>query len=101
MDAGSGKLLQTIGEVGRADFVDYDAGNKRFYLGARDMTEDGTRATKKTPVLGVIDAVMMTFLENVPGAPNCKTVSADSVTNHVFMPLSASGSGPGIGVFGN
>lgn len=101
MDAGSGKLLQTIGEVGGADFVDYDAGNKRFYLGARDMTEDGTRTTKKTPVLGVIDAVMMTFLENVPGAPNCKTVSADPVTNHVFMPLSTSGSGPGIGVFGD
>ncbi len=101
MDAGSGRLLQTIGEVGGADFVDYDSGNKRFYLGARDMTEDGTKNTKKTPVLGVIDAVTMAFLQNVPAAPNCKTVSADPVTNHVFMPLTASGNGPGIGVFGD
>jgi hypothetical protein len=46
------------------------------------------------------DAVTMEFIENVPVAPNCKTVVADPVTNRVFMPLTASANGPGIGVFG-
>ena len=41
----------------------------------------------------------MRFVENVPAAPNCKTVAADPVTNHVFMPLTASADGPGTGVF--
>lgn len=100
MDATNGKILRTIGEVGGSNFVTYNPGNKRFYLGARDMTEDGTKNTKNTPVLGIIDAVSMNFIENVPAAPNCKTVAADLETNHVFMPLTASSSGPGIGVFG-
>ena len=99
LDVASGKVLQTIGEVGGEDFVTYNPGDKRFYLGARDMTADGTKNTKTTPVLGIIDAVSMRFVENVPSAPNCKTVAADPATNHVFMPLTASPSGPGIGVF--
>lgn len=99
LDAASGKVLQTIGEVGGEDFVTYNPGDKRFYLGARDMTADGTKSTKKTPVLGIIDAVSMRFVANVPAAPNCKTVAADPDTNHVLMPLTASPSGPGIGVF--
>ena len=49
------------------------------------MTEDGTKNTKKTPVLGIIDAVSMNFIENVPAAPNCKTVVADPKTNRIFM----------------
>lgn len=99
MDAGSGAILKTIGEVGGSNYVAYNPGNRRFYLGARDMTEDGTKNTKKMPVLGVIDAVTMGFIQNVPSAPNCKTVVADPATNRVFMPLTASPSGPGIGVF--
>ena len=99
MDATNGKILRTINEVGGSNFVTYNPGNKRFYLGARDMTEDGTKNTKKTPFLGIIDAVSMNFIENVPAAPNCKTVVADPKTNHIFMPLTASPSGPGIGVF--
>lgn len=62
------------------------------------MTEDGTRNTKKTPVLGIIDAVTMAFIQNVPSAPNCKTVVADPVTNLIFMPLMVSANGPGVGV---
>ncbi len=99
MDAASGAILRTISEVGGSNYVAYNPGNKRFYLGARDMTQDGTKATKKTPFLGIIDAVSMTFIENVPAAPNCKAVVADPKTNHVFMPLTASPNGPGIGVF--
>lgn len=99
MDARNGKILSTIDQVGGSNYVAYNPGNKRFYLGARDMTEDGTKNTKTTPVLGVIDAVSMKFVENVPAAPNCKAVAADPKTNHVFMPLTTSPSGPGIGVF--
>jgi hypothetical protein len=100
MDAANGKILRTIGQVGGSNCVAYNSGDKRFYLGARDMTEDGTKNTKKMPVLGIVDAVTMEFIENVPAAPNCKSVVADPVTNRVFMPLTASTSGPGIGVFG-
>jgi hypothetical protein len=100
MDATNGTILRTISEVGGSNYVAYNPGNKRFYLGARDMTEDGTKNTKKTPVLGIIDAVSMNFIENVPAAPNCKTVVADPETNRIFMPLTASPSGPGIGAFG-
>lgn len=100
MDATSGQILRTISDVGGSNYVAYNPGNKRFYLGARDMTEDGTKNTKKTPVLGIIDAVSMNFIQNVPAAPNCKTVVADPKTNHVFMPLTTTAGGPGIGVFG-
>ena len=99
MDATNGKVLRTVSEVGGSNYVAYNPGNRRFYLGARDMTEDGTKNTKKTPVLGIIDAVSMNFIENVPAAPNCKSVAADPKTNRVFMPLTASPGGPGIGVF--
>lgn len=99
MNAADGTILRTIDQVGGSNYVAYNPGDKRFYLGARDMTEDGTKNTKRTPVLGVVDAVTMDFIENVPAAPNCKSVVADPVTNRIFMPLTASTSGPGIGVF--
>jgi hypothetical protein len=99
MDSASGRILRTIDQVGGSNYVAYNSGDKRFYLGARDMTEDGTKSTRKMPVLGIIDAVTMDFIENVPAAPNCKTVVADPASNRIFMPLTASPSGPGIGVF--
>lgn len=99
MDAGNGTILRTIPEVGGSNYVAYNPGDKRFYLGARDMTADGTKATKKTPVLGIIDAVSMSFVENVAAAPNCKAVAVDPTTNQIYMPLTASTSGAGIGVF--
>jgi DNA-binding beta-propeller fold protein YncE len=99
IDASNGKILSTVNEVGGSNYVAYDSDNKRFYLGARDMTADGTKNTPTTPVLGVIDAVTMKFIENVPAAPNCKAVAVDPKTNHVFMPLTKSPSGQGIGIF--
>jgi len=99
MDATTGKILSTVAQVGGSNYVTYNPGDKRFYLGARDMTEDGTKNTKKMPVLGIIDAVSMKFIQNVPAAPNCKAVAADPKTNHIFMPLTSSPNGPGIGVF--
>ena len=98
MDAANGRILSTVNEVEGSNYVAYNPGNQRFYLGARDMTEDGTKGTKKRPVLGIIDATSMKFIANVPSAPNCKAVAADPTTNRIFMPLTTSGSGPGIGV---
>jgi hypothetical protein len=99
MNATDGTILRTTDEVGGSNYVTYNPGNKRFYLGARDMTADGTKNTKNTPFLGIIDALSLSFIENVAAAPNCKTVAADPTTNRVFMPLTESPSGPGIGVF--
>lgn len=51
------------------------------------------------PVLGIIDAMSMDFIENVDAAPDCKSVAVDPVSNRVFMPLTTSSKGSGIGVF--
>ena len=39
MDATNGVILRTITQVGGSNYVAYNPGNKRFYLGARDMTD--------------------------------------------------------------
>ncbi|PYU11933.1 MAG: cytochrome C nitrite reductase, partial [Acidobacteria bacterium] len=44
------------------------------------------------PVLGVIDAVTNTWLQNVPSGANAHSVAADPMTNHVFVPLQPSAS---------
>ena len=99
MDAANGTILRTTGLVGGSTTLPTIQATSGSISGARDMTEDGTKSTKRTPVLGIVDAVTMEFIENVRAAPNCKSVVADPVTNRVLMPLTASASGPGRGVF--
>ncbi len=99
LDAVSGRLLATITQVGGSDQVTFSPSLNRFYLAARDMTSNGMASGTKTPVLGVIDAVSLNWIENVPTSPSSKGVAVDPTTNHVFVPLTAS-PGPGVGVYG-
>lgn len=99
LDAGTGSVLKTITEVGGSDQVTYNAGDQKFYTASRDMTSTGLATGTSTPVLGVIDAVAMTFVKSVPTSKNSKSVAVDPKNNRVFVPLTDV-PGPGIGVYG-
>jgi hypothetical protein len=84
----TGKVLKTITQVGGEDEVAYDPVKQRFYTASRDMTSSGIAGSgKPTPVLGIIDAVTMTWIVNVPTGTNAHSVAADQKTNHVFVPV--------------
>ena len=80
IDGTSGKLIQAIYQTGRADQVWYNPGDKRFYVGARDM-ENGS-------FLGIIDAVSNMWLYNAPTGGNAHGLAADPVNNHIYIPIS-------------
>ena len=71
----------TITNVGGVDEVWFNPGDNRYYLAARDMPNG--------PVLGVIDAVKMLWLQNVGTGSNSHSVAVDPVTNHALVPLQA------------
>jgi hypothetical protein len=79
MDATRGNILKTIFDVGRVDEVWYNDGDKRFYLAARDMNNGS--------VLGVIDALTNTWMQNAPTGGNAHGVAADPFNNHIYVPL--------------
>jgi DNA-binding beta-propeller fold protein YncE len=79
MNVGDGSIAATIDEVGGSDEVWFNAGDNRYYLAARD-NPDG-------PVLGVIDAMSNAWITNVATSKDAKSVAADAVSNHVFVPL--------------
>ncbi|HLY65778.1 MAG TPA: hypothetical protein VKU60_09615, partial [Chloroflexota bacterium] len=68
MNAANGQIVKVITQVGGSDEVWYLPGQSRYYLAASSMTDDGTASGKPTPVLGVIDAITNTWIENVPTA---------------------------------
>lgn len=98
LDAGTGKVLSTITQVGGSDQATYNSGDQRFYTASRDMTSNGLATGTATPVLGIIDAVNMTFVTNVATSKNSKSVAADPKNNRIFVPLTDV-PGPGIGVY--
>ena len=79
LDIRTGAVLANITQVGGADEVWFNEGDNRFYVAARDNPSG--------PVLGVIDAVTNTWIENVPTAFNAHSVAADRKNNHIFVPL--------------
>jgi hypothetical protein len=79
LDIRTGAVLANITQVGGADEVWFNEGDNRFYVAARDNPGG--------PVLGVIDAVTNTWLQNVPTAFNAHSVAADRKNNHIFVPL--------------
>jgi hypothetical protein len=97
IDGSAGTILANITNVGGVDEVWYNPGDSRYYVAARDMPNG--------PVLGVIDAIKMLWLENVATNTNSHSVAVDPVTNHAFVPMQAGGpcgtqSGNGcVGVF--
>lgn len=75
----TGAVIANITQVGGADEVWFNRGDRRFYVAARDNPTG--------PVLGVIDAATNTWLQNVPTAFNAHSVAADRKNNHIFVPL--------------
>ncbi len=83
IDGSAGTILTTINNVGGVDEVWFNPGDNRYYVAARDMPNG--------PVLGVIDAIKMLWLENVPTNTNSHSVAVDPVTNHAFVPMQSGG----------
>lgn len=79
LDAQTGAIVANVPQVGGADEVWFNSGDRRYYVAARDNPAG--------PVLGVIDAETNTWIENVPTAFNAHSVAADRKNNHVFVPL--------------
>ena len=103
VNAETGAVKKQITQVGGSDQVAYDPNNRRFYTASRNMTSTGIAGTgTKTPVLGVIDADNLKWIENVPTVANSHSVAADPLRNHVFVPLAPTQtSSGGIGVYGS
>jgi len=79
LDARTGKVVETILEVGGSDEVWFNPGDEHYYLAARNDPSG--------PSLGIIDADHNTFIAKVPTAFNAHSVAADRRNNHVFVPL--------------
>jgi hypothetical protein len=86
LDATDGSVVKEIAEVGGSDEVWFNLGDRRFYLAARAMPGG--------PVLGVVNAENLRFIENVPTGTNAHSVAADPFTNQVFVPLQADPNDP-------
>jgi len=86
MDAATGKIVGSTDKVGGSDEVWYLPGQNRYYLAASSMTADGTPDGKPTPVMGVIDAVTNTWIENVPTDVGSHSVAADPLSYQVYVP---------------
>jgi len=77
------QIIALIDKVGGVDEIWYNPGDNRYYLAARDMPGG--------PVMGVIDAGTNQWLVNVTTNSNSHSISVDSGTNHVFVPLQSGG----------
>jgi plastocyanin len=91
MDATNGNIVATINKVGGSDEVWFLPGLNRYYLAASSMTDDGTADGKPMPVMGVIDAVTNTWIENVPIEVGSHSVAADPLSYQVYVPQRSTG----------
>jgi hypothetical protein len=90
MNATNGKIVATIPQVGGGDEVWYNPGDNRFYIGANQMTVDGSSSAPGVCVVGVIDAATDLWVENIP--TGCaSSLAADPSNNHLFVPESGVG----------
>ena len=76
----SGKgTIKTIAGVSGEDMVWFDPATNRFFVAAR-LNPGG-------PVLGIIDGLTGTLLQNVPTSPGAHSVAVDPVSGEVFVPF--------------
>ena len=76
LDKTNGKVLADFNNTGGADEVWFNPGENRYYM-----------ASSGSQLLGIIDATNMSFVENVETGLGAHSVSADSVSNHIFVPI--------------
>jgi len=87
MDARTGAVVATISQVSGADEVWYNPGDKHYYVAARNNPTG--------PVLGIIDAMTDTWIQNVPTGVGAHSVAANPINDEIFVPLR----GMGVGVY--
>lgn len=76
LDDTNGKVLSEINQTGGSDEVWFNSGENRYYL-----AESGAQN------LGVIDALTMSFVENVETGIGAHSAAADAGNNHIFVPI--------------
>jgi len=93
LSARDGHIIATIPQVSGADETWYNPGDHHYYEAADAQPGGG--------VLGIIDAVKHTFIQNVPTSSTSQSVAADAGNNEIFVPLPATQAdvAGGIGVY--
>jgi WD40 repeat protein len=76
---GGNGSVKVIPQVTGSDEVAFDPTTNLFFLAAR--------SNPGGPVLGIIDALTDTWLQNLPTTPADHSVSVDPITNEVFVPF--------------
>ena len=71
--------IKTFAQVSGEDMVWFDPTTDRYFLAAR-LNQSG-------PVLGIIDGLTETFLQNVRTTPGDHSVAVDPVSGEVFVPF--------------
>lgn len=85
MNATNGEIVATIPQVGGGDEVWYNPGDNRYYIGANQMTADGSSSAPEVSVVGVVDAASNLWIENIPTG-SASSLAADPSNNHLFVP---------------
>jgi len=79
---GGNGSTKSFPQVSGEDMVWFDSTTDRFFLAAR-LNPGG-------PVLGIIDGLTESFLENVRTTPGDHSVAVDPVSGEVFVPFGGS-----------
>src|SRR5205823_5958345 len=76
IDRTNGAVLASLNNVGGADEVWYNPGDNRYYMAETTFQN-----------LGVIDASTLSKIGETQSGVGAHSVAADSVTNHIFVPI--------------
>jgi len=76
--------IARITEVGGADEVWFNPGDRNYYIAGRNNP-----ASQGGPELGIVNAETNTFVGSVPTEPGAHSVAANPRNNHVFVPIDA------------
>src|SRR5438105_2776854 len=82
------KHFVEVGNITGSDEVWYNAGHRRYYLGASRACGKaaGCPAPAGGAALGVVNADTNFFIEKIPQSQNSHSVAADSERNRIFVP---------------
>ena len=88
--SGAAQLAASIPQTSGGDEGWYDPTTNLYFLADRNNVPNGS-----APVLGIIDALTNTFLQNVPTSGADHSVSVDPVSGQVFVAAGSTGFAPG------
>jgi hypothetical protein len=93
------KHFVEVGNITGSDEVWYNAGDRRYYLGASRACgkSAGCPAPAGGAALAVVNADTNFFIEKIPQSQNSHSVAADSKRNRIFVPQVAPSSVVGSG----